>query len=390
VPLTRPGDGTFTRGGEIVANQFLDRRFGIVAGDFNGDGEPDLAFGSISSSDDVELIVVLGNGDGTFQAPLTTDLGFAGILSLAVGDFNGDGKLDVAATTEGLDSPALLDVLIGKGDGSFQAAQSIRVGANALSLAVADFNGDGKLDLAMTDESINTAVGPEVSILLGVGDGTFTVARSLIVGSLASSLVPVDINHDGIPDLVAALLGVSVVLGVGDGTFQENTLNVGGSGVVALGDFNQDGQVDIAADGGNGLVSVAFGAAASQTARVADAPLTATGTELELTAGVSFTGVAARFSDGDPLAAIGDFSATINWGDGHSSSGTVAADPGGGFDVNGTNTYATAGSYHLRVDIQDSGGSAVLGSSYSHPQAKKSSAQTRTSALKIPRYAGLG
>ncbi len=363
------GDGTFTRGAEIVPNVFTE---GMVAGDFNGDGKPDLAVGVLSNSDKLEIIVLPGNDDGTFGTPLTTDFGlytgFGKITSLAVGDFNGDGTLDLATTINPADgSPGLVDVLLGKGDGSFQAPQPITVGRDPESVVVSDFNRDGTPDLALTDAASNAGNdGREVSVLLGVGNGTFLVSRSLNVGTAPGALASGDFNSDGTPDLVVAdrvVNTVSLLLGVGDGTFQVDTFNISNpSDLFALGDFNRDGALDVAVGSAeSGIVSVLFSAAGSQSARVAAAPLTATGIALNLTASVPYTGVAAQFSDADPLAAPGDFSATITWGDGHSSPGTVVSDPQGGFDVIGTNTYAGVGSYDVRVDIQDSVGTTAQG-----------------------------
>src|SRR5439155_663074 len=118
--------------------------------------------------------VLLGNGDGTFQAALTSSTGgpepFSGRypLSVAAGDFNGDGKLDLAVANGSSDNVA---VLLGNGDGTFQTARTLAVGTVPLSVAAGDFNGDGKLDLAVTNRYSNT-----VSVLVGNGDGTFPTA----------------------------------------------------------------------------------------------------------------------------------------------------------------------------------------------------------------------
>jgi hypothetical protein len=166
------------------------------------------------------LSVLLGNGDGTFQPAITTSL-LPGATSLAVGDFNGDGKLDVAVTS-GLDNS--VEILRGKGDGTFQPNPLIiPVGTqgNFLpsieSVAVGDFAHNGKLDLAVANPGDNT-----VSVLLGNGDGTFQNRVDLPVGAAPVSVVAADLGN-GQVDLVVAdhdSSAVSVLLGNGDGTFQ--------------------------------------------------------------------------------------------------------------------------------------------------------------------------
>src|SRR2546426_980193 len=116
----------------------------VAVGDFNGDGKLDLAVANRGSND---VSVLLGNGDGTFQAALTFAAG-SGPSSVAVGDFNGDGKLDLAVASRG---SSLVSVLLGNGDGTIQAALTFAVRTGTSSVAVGDFNGDGKLDLAVAN-----------------------------------------------------------------------------------------------------------------------------------------------------------------------------------------------------------------------------------------------
>jgi hypothetical protein len=142
------GDGTFQTALNYPAGTVC---FSVAVGDFNGDGKPDLAVANSSVS------VLLGNGDGTFQAAVNYLAGPYS-TSVAVGDFNGDGKLDLALTDE---SGSSASVLVGNGDGTFQPAVSFGTGAEPVSIAVGDFNGDGKADLAIANEASNN-----VSILL--------------------------------------------------------------------------------------------------------------------------------------------------------------------------------------------------------------------------------
>src|SRR5258708_3789535 len=135
----------------------------VAVGDFNGDGLQDLAVANESSSD---VSVLLGNGDGTFQAPRNFAVGDSPI-SIAVGDFNGDGVWDLAVA-----GSFGVGVLLGNGDGTFQAVRNFVAGVNPSSVAVGDFNGDGVQDLAVTNMGLDHDHLGTVCILFGHGDGT--------------------------------------------------------------------------------------------------------------------------------------------------------------------------------------------------------------------------
>src|SRR5207244_4864353 len=142
--------------------------------------------------------VLLGNGDGTFPAAAFYGVGL-NPQSVAVGDFNSDGKLDLAVSNAGADT---VSVLLGNGDGTFQPARTFAAGPNPTSVVAGDFNGDGKLDLAVTDygsndDSTSTTVATTVSVLLGNGDGTFQAARTFVAGSCPYSVPLVDFDGDG-------------------------------------------------------------------------------------------------------------------------------------------------------------------------------------------------
>ena len=231
----------------------------VAVGDFNGDGKPDLAIGH-NSGDTVS--VLLGNGDGTFQAAVSYPAGSG--YSVAVGDFNGDGKLDLVTANIGGSFAGTVSVLLGNGDGSFQNAVNYPAGSVPYTVAVGDFNGDGKPDLAVA----NNVDAGTVSVLLGNGDGTFQAATSYSVGAYTDpgSVAVGDFNGDGKPDLVTANGNnktVSVLLGNGDGTFRSAVSSAAGGGAytVAVGDFNGDGRPDLATTNGSvgGVVSVLLG-----------------------------------------------------------------------------------------------------------------------------------
>jgi hypothetical protein len=166
-----------------------------------------------------------------------------GPYSAASGDFNGDGKLDVVVTNSGADS---VGVLLGNGDGSFGTLANYGVGSTPIAIGVGDFNGDGKTDLAVANLNHNT-----VSVLLGNGDGTFQPAVSYGVGTNPVSLAVADFNGDGKADLAVANLTdntVSILLGNGDATFQNAGTSAAGNSPISIGagDFNGDGTADLA------------------------------------------------------------------------------------------------------------------------------------------------
>jgi hypothetical protein len=236
----------------------------VAVGDFNGDGKADLAMLHWNSSGSVS--VMLGTGQGSFQAPVNYSVG-AYPSSVVVGDFNGDGKADLAVANYGnfAAGPQLgtVSVLLGNGDGTFQPATVFPAGGyGPSSIAIADFNGDGKADLAVANVGSGVGNAGNVSVLLGNGDGTFQTATSYLGGSLPSFVAVSDVNGDGDPDLlVGQSTGVSVLLGNGDGSFRVGaSYAVGGSfpSSIAVGDFNGDGKPDMAATG-SGYVYVLVG-----------------------------------------------------------------------------------------------------------------------------------
>jgi FG-GAP-like repeat len=217
----------------------------VAVGDFNGDGIPDIV-----SAPHGGIAISLGNGDGTFAAPLIPNVDPAdGINAFGVGDFNGDGITDLLVDDE---DAGKLTVLLGKGDGTFTVGQTMPF--NIQSVAVADFNGDGKLDLTLSRSA-------QTTILLGSGDGTFTAAPNQPqIGS--SQVVAADFNGDGKLDLALSPSNgaTSILLGNGDGTFTAapDQPQIGSSQVVAA-DFNDDGKIDLAVSPPNGAISILLG-----------------------------------------------------------------------------------------------------------------------------------
>ena len=183
-----------------------------VLGDVNGDGKPDIIVANQGSN---SIGVLLGNGNGTFQPEQTFATGYAP-LSVTLGDVNGDGKPDIAVAYRGASSNKV-GVLLGNGDGTFQAQQTFFTGGGPASVRLGDVNGDGKLDLVVPNSSSNS-----LSVLLGNGNGTFQAHQTFTTGAGPSSLSLGDLNGDGKQDLVVTNYSsntVSVLLANGNGNF---------------------------------------------------------------------------------------------------------------------------------------------------------------------------
>jgi hypothetical protein len=298
------GDGTFTKPERVVVGEFP---LGVVTGDFNRDGHPDLAatnFGERSVS------VLLGRGNGTFEAQPLLSTGNRPDSVLAR-DVDGDGALDLVISNAGTDEVSLF---LGRGDGKFDSEQRFLVGDGPTprrGLETADFNGDGRLDVAIpqvlsNDVSIllggergqfegplrfavglgpvSIAVGDtsgdgrldvasvnpttsELTIFAGAGDGTLRSSIPLRVGDAPVAVVQADFNRDGRLDVATANQAsddISVLLGLGTGDFQDQQRILVGTTPSALvaGDFNGDGQADLAvANSGSGDLSIILGRA---------------------------------------------------------------------------------------------------------------------------------
>ena len=241
-------DGTFEPAVEYSLGSSFASGESIVAGDFTGNGRLDLAVtGSDSLSSTVgEVAVLLGNGNGTFQPPEATYPVGSYPAAIVAGDFTGNGKLDLAVSDE--DG---IQMLLGNGDGTFQPARTVAAGSES-ALVEGDFTGDGKLDLASLNNLDNT-----VSVLLGNGDGTFQPPVTYAAASDSQAMVAGDFTGNGRLDLAVDSSGsdtISVLLGNGDGTFQPQVTSPAaqgaaynnGVGVIAVGQFTGDGRLDLA------------------------------------------------------------------------------------------------------------------------------------------------
>jgi sugar lactone lactonase YvrE len=241
------GDGTFA----VSPQGVFYTTYGndpVVAGDFNGDGIPDLAVGG-----GYYLVILLGQGNGSFtQVPVTTTNIFeaSNFSTMATADLNGDGLSDLLIADLG---PQQVSVYLSNGDGTFTGGPGTPVSLNSASLlTTGDYNSDGKLDLALSLYGGSS----QVAVFLGNGDGSFQATPSLTsstIGLTPFVFTTGDFNADGIADLFlgAQVNGttISVLQGKGDGTFSE--VSIGSAGLPCcssstMADFNGDGATDIA------------------------------------------------------------------------------------------------------------------------------------------------
>lgn len=271
--------------------------FSEVTGDFNGDGIPDLAVAfNNSGSLNASVVIFFGKGDGTFTTGPTTQTQVSTNYTsgyMLAGDFNGDGKADLVILTSslGIDSDSVV-TLLGNGDGTFAQSNSSTVyvqgpvGGDFIqgSMVAADFNGDGKMDLAVVGDYVNSG---GVTIVLGNGDGTFqAVTPNFAITQGFNVVATGDFNGDGVPDLVAANYfdpgGATILLGKGDGTFtaMAATLPLAAfTRSIVVGDFNGDQKLDLAF-GNNGATAVFLGNGDGTFNQAPGSPTTGAGASL--------------------------------------------------------------------------------------------------------------
>jgi hypothetical protein len=379
--LLNNGDGTF-RSGPVLPLAFPGDS--VAIGAFTSDGNQDLAVGTINQHGDGTVNVYLGHGDGTFAAPRVFDIGFDAFdIQLATGDFNGDGQLDLALMYQqfvGGAEDSFLQILLGHGDGTFESSQAMQIPDDSISLATGHFHDPTILDVVTTSEE------GSVSVFLGRGDGTLqppqtrTVAedvRGVAVGDLHGTgnddIVVATLGHLGAPSDVLVLpsngdgtfgapqvtqvqflnpepgpvvadffgdgklsvgvatsAGVSVLRGNGDGTFQAPVTYLAGAGgfrssSLISADFNGDGKPDLAAISNEQAVSVLLNTSPPANT---DQPV-ATATTLATDINPSVTGqpvtLTATVASADGTVPTG----SVTFMDGTTFLGIVAVDPNG-------------------------------------------------------------
>jgi len=247
--VTKSGTGTFFARTDISVNSTA---MAVAVGDFRGIGKQDLAIANSANSIDIKL----GNGDGTFQPAVNYPLVSGYPIGIVAADVNGDGKQDLVVL---LAHTKMVIILLGNGDGTFTVGQQFATGTNPQSVSVADVNNDGKLDLLVANSNDNT-----VSVLRGNGDGTFQTKLDYMTGGGPDSVAVGDFNGDGLLDLAvsnATDSTVSVMINGGSGTYPTHVdyPTAGAPTWVVTADFNKDGKLDLAVATASGKISILKG-----------------------------------------------------------------------------------------------------------------------------------
>jgi hypothetical protein len=260
IVLLGQGNGKFSRGSQFVAGPPNSTADTLASADFNGDATPDLVVVNNGVNQFGTVSILLGDGGGGFLAPVSYSVGGSTPVWPVVADFNSDGNLDIAVSVTTTNSVA---VLLDNGDGTFGPAVNYDVGSSPQGIAVADVNQDGNPDIISADECGDDPACRDgtVSVLLGIGDGSFEPRLTFTEGLFPLSVAVGDFDRDGRADLAIANPcgtdptcvspgGVGIMLGNGDGTFQPvvNYVCTGfATARVSVGNFNADIREDVVA-----------------------------------------------------------------------------------------------------------------------------------------------
>ncbi|MCX5688262.1 MAG: FG-GAP-like repeat-containing protein [Planctomycetota bacterium] len=297
------GNGTFLAPVLTTGVQTGRPAEAIGTADFNGDGKLDVA---LTTGNSPIITVALGNGDGTFGtvATITVAAGYS-TYGLAVADFNADGRPDVAVSSTAANG-GVVSVLIGNGNGTFgPAITTVQVGSSPTRIVAADLNADGRVDAAVSCQG-GTLTQGNLAVLLGSGDGTFAAPVVYLSGNnFKNGVVCADFNNDGKLDLAAERYGqvngvfntptVYVLAGIGDGTFGSAPITINlptsveASASIALGDFNGDGKADLVVPYSlSAMLNTSSGVATPVFTLQPMGQLVASGASVSLTAAANF------------------------------------------------------------------------------------------------------
>jgi hypothetical protein len=300
------GDGTLQAPAHY--NPTVQANWALGAGDFNSDGVPDLIFTSIVQNLPTQVGVMLGNADGTFQSPRSFASGGTLARTPVLADFNGDGVLDMAVPNAGINGK--LGVMLGNPDGTFQDPVNLNTAFGAKSAAAGDMNGDGKPDLVVANGTASNLV-----VFLSNGDGSFQSPKATGSLFLATYLALGDFNNDGKLDAaVRGIGGAQVLFGNGDGTFRSGVATYGGpctscaQGPILVADLNGDGNMDIVLANGDTDQTLSIGQSGSATVLLGKGDGTFL-TPVNYPIGANITAVAAADLNGDgkPELVASDF-----------------------------------------------------------------------------------
>ncbi len=322
---------------------------GVASGDFNGDGKVDLALTELVLNLPLSRVSIwFGDGRGSFENVIKFESS-GGFLDLHAGDLNGDGKLDLIGVRTGFGPDYGVSAYLGAGDGTFQLANSVPAGPpGSFASVVTDFNGDGRDDVAVANQTESG-----VSVALSAADGKLGAPVKYQLGAAPSTIAAADFTGDGKADLVTAspnspMLTLLVNNGSGGFSVASNPDAGGNNNSVTAGDFNGDGKADVAVAQANSVATlIGDGSGFSPSKKISDkggvaiiaSDLTGDGKD-DLVLGGSTT--TALFNDGD-----GDFNATRNYGVGAVSVAFAAGD----FNSDGKTDLAARGQDSEKVSI---------------------------------------
>lgn len=347
--LLGTGNGTFTNGGTINVGIGASR---IASADLNADGRLDLAVvNSISNT----ISIFLGDGSGGFNQVAGSPVN-VGVSpnDIALGQLDGVDGIDGTVANLDPGNPGTISLLLNNGTGLLTNTGSFFVGDLAEGVAVADFNGDGRNDIAATAFGLGTGT---LRVFLNTGGMNFTVGADLIVPQGVYRVAAGDLDGDGFPDLAVTNTAnntLELYFNNGAGGFSTSPADsavlslvqgLQGASDVAMGDFNLDGSLDVAVANRDNNTAAIF-------LNLRTLPIEGQGVNFNAVENLEYVDVVvARFTD-VPGFTTADYTATIAWGDGSTTAGVITQDAQGVFQVSGSKIYAAPGNFVVTTTIK--------------------------------------